>query len=193
MREEFRLTLTLVVICILSAVALSLAYEKTNLIIQENKDKQLKDALKDVLPSAESFEEIKLSSDGIKMVFKGLDKGKVIGLVLLTEKAGFQSFIKTLIGIDLSTKEITNVKILEHLETPGLGSRIEENIFLTQFQKQPLTGQKIDAITGATISSKAVIDSVKESTNEILRLIEENRLQGIKFIEKEKWEMYNNS
>ncbi len=136
------------------------------------------------MPLAESFEEIDFSSDGIKMVFKGLDEGKVVGLILLTEKAGFQSFIKALIGIDLSTKEITNVKILEHLETPGLGARIDENIFLTQFQSQPLTEQKIDAITGATISSKAVIDSVKESTNEILRLIEEDKLQGVEFIEE---------
>lgn len=185
MKEEFRLTLTLVVICILSAFALSVAYEKTNPITQENKDEQLKNALKDVLPSAESFEEIDFSSDGIKRIFKGLDEDKAVGLILLTEKAGFQSFIKALVGIDLSTKEITNVRILEHLETPGLGARIEENIFLSSFQNQPLTEQKIDAITGATISSKAVIDSVKESTNEILRLIEEGKIEGIEFVEKE--------
>ena len=71
-------------------------------------------ALSDVLP-ANSFEEIDITSDNILKVYKGFDKsGEVVGLVVLSERAGFQSYIKTLTGIDLETRRITRVKILEH-------------------------------------------------------------------------------
>ena len=53
---------------------------------------------------------------------------------------------------------------MEHLETPGLGARIEEEEFLDQFIGKP---EKIDAITGATISSTAVIDTVEELISSI--------------------------
>lgn len=177
MNETLQLILTLVIICILSALALSITYDKTNPIIQENKANSLKNALKDVL-NADHFEEINFQTDKVKKIFKGFDKNnEVIGLVLLSEKAGFQSFINILIGVELKTKKITKIKIIEHLETPGLGARIEEDTFLSQFQNQELEKQKVDAITGATISSKAVIESVKESTEEILNLIEEGEIR----------------
>lgn len=179
MKESIRMILTLVIICILSAITLSITYDKTNPIIQENKVRALKEALKEVL-NADHFEEIDFQTDKVKKIFKGLDNNnEVIGFVLLSEKAGFQSFIKTLIGVELKTRKITKIKIIEHLETPGLGARIEEDTFLSQFQNQELEKQNVDAITGATISSTAVIESVKDSLEEILDLIKEGKIEGV--------------
>ena len=174
MNETLKLAITLMVISVLSAAALAVVYEKTNPIIQANKIGKLNDALKEVLP-AESFEEQNPLGD--KRVFKAFDKeNNEIGIAVLSPAPGFQSIIKVLIGIDTKTKSITNIKILEHLETPGLGSRIEEPDFLCQFKQQELEKQDFDAITGATISSIAVIDSVKETANEILKLVEEGKI-----------------
>ena len=176
MNETIKLTITLMIISILSAMALALVYEKTNPIIQQNKIGELNKALKEVLP-ADHYEEFELDIVNVDRAFKAFDKdNNQTGLIVLSPAPGFQSIIKVLIGIDTKTKTITNIKILEHLETPGLGSRIEELSFLEQFKQQDLEEQNIDAITGATISSTAVIDSVKETTNEILRLLEEEKI-----------------
>lgn len=171
MNETTRMVLVLVVICILSAISLSITYEKTNPIIEERKQAELKAALNEVYPS-EDYEEIdvpeKLLEKNVKQFFKAKN-----GVILLIEQPGFQSNIKVLVGINTLKQEITRIKILEHLETPGLGSRITEPPFLAQFKNQKLDQQKVDAITGATISSKAVIDAVRESTKEILNIINE--------------------
>jgi len=67
---------------------------------------------------------------------------------------------------DENTDQILNVKILNHAETPGLGSRIEEEGFRSQFAgktvQDPIAiNQDIDIISGATISSRAVADAVR--------------------------------
>ena len=86
---------------------------------------------------------------------------------------GFGGTIKILIGVD-NSKKITGTKILEHLETPGLGERITEDEFLEQFVNKPITLQanEIDAITGATISSTAIIDTITGNVNRISEYIE---------------------
>jgi|TARA_B100001971_G_C18253624_1_gene580221 electron transport complex protein RnfG len=189
MSEAIRLTTTLVIICVLSAITLSVTYDKTNPIIETNKAEALNNALEDVLP-AESFEEIEVGMSSIERVYKGFNnEGNVIGLVLLSERAGFQDYITTLIGIDLGARRVTKVNILEHLETPGLGARIEEDEFLSRFEgylvADGVTKATVDAVTGATISSATVMSSVSESAEEILRLIKEGRVEGVRFEEKE--------
>ena len=176
----------LVVISIISGVALSLTFDATDPIIQQNKVDDLIKSLSDVL-AADSFEEVDISTGSILKVYKGFDKeGKLVGLVVLSEQAGFQSYIKILTGIDIKSRKITKVKVLEHLETPGLGARIDEDEFLSQFQDKWLkeevdgvtsaTVATVDAITGATISSSTVIGTVGESLEGVLRLIKEENL-----------------
>lgn len=103
-----------------------------------------------------------------------------IGYVLKVTKRGYSSDIKMLVGLDQQLN-IIGLKILEQTETPGLGSRIEESNFLKQFinknaEKMDLTKDEgdIDAITGATISSRAVVSGIKE---EILKFKKELGLQ----------------
>ena len=169
MNETAKMVLVLVVICILSAVSLSITYENTIDIIEERKAAELKAALNEVYPS-ESFKEIEvpeeLSKKNVKQMFQANE-----GLVILMEQPGFQSNILVLIGVDLVKKQLTNIKIVEHLETPGLGSRIEEEGFLSQFRNRKLEQQDFDAITGATISSAAVINAVKSASVGIMKSI----------------------
>jgi len=68
--------------------------------------------------------------------------------------------------------------IVSNTETPGLGSRIEEDFFTNRFEglsvsdvKLSKEGGKVDAITGATISSKAVTDAVQRGLEEKIEQI----------------------
>ena len=172
MKEEVKLVLTLVVISVLSAASLSFVYGLTRLQIEQNKLDELRDSLNEVMP-AEYFEERQISSDKISTLYDAFDSDKnKVGAVILTQRGGYQSDIKILVGIDTNKKEITAIKIIEQLETPGLGARIGEPDFTGQFSGQALENQEVDAITGATISSSAVIDAVKESAAEFLSLAE---------------------
>ena len=122
-------------------------------------------------------------------------KKVVVGYACIAEGEGYSSTIRTMVGIK-PTGEITGLKILSQQETPGLGARIEEVTsskslkdvfrrgakekekdqeekpwFQKQFvEKKPgdIYLEKMDAITGATISSQAVIDSVREKIKSVL-------------------------
>tara|TARA_Y100000310_G_scaffold345648_1_gene467716 strand:- start:6366 stop:6818 length:453 start_codon:yes stop_codon:yes gene_type:complete len=139
-----------------------------NPIIEENKNNRLMAALKEVVPLADNFEEARdiEKFEGIEFIFKGLKDNRIIGYAILSEASGYGGDIKILTGINIEV-EITGIKIMEHLETPGLGARIEEREFLDQFTMgvdavTEATKPNIDAITGATVSSTAVISTVRE-------------------------------
>ncbi|PIE88968.1 MAG: electron transporter RnfG [Acidobacteria bacterium] len=118
--------------------------------------------------------------EGAKRVFAGLnDQGELVGFAIEAHGNGFQDVIKILYGYDPAKQAIVGFHVLESKETPGLGDKIEKNEpFLANFKaldvslassgkelQNPIelvkSGKKtnpwqIDAITGATISSKAV-------------------------------------
>ncbi|MBN2440847.1 MAG: FMN-binding protein [Spirochaetales bacterium] len=97
-------------------------------------------------------------------VFKGAPRQGAID----TTGQGLWGTIQLLIMINEESKQITKLKVLHHTETPGLGGRIEEDVFLNQFQglnysdsvkivkeKKGEPGE-VDAISGATVTSKSV-------------------------------------
>src|SRR3989338_6970221 len=111
MKEEVKLVLTLVVISVLSAASLSFVYGLTRLQIEQNKLDELRDSLNEVMP-AEYFEERQISSDKISTLYDAFDSDKnKVGAVILTQRGGYQSDIKILVGIDTNKKEITAIKI----------------------------------------------------------------------------------
>ncbi len=91
------------------------------------------------------------------------------GLAVKASGQGYGGSIELLIGMDLPNHLIKGIYILDQKETPGLGNRISEPLWLAQFKDHPMDqpyklikqGQKevqgIDAVSGATISSKAVV------------------------------------
>jgi len=106
-------------------------------------------------------------------------KDKLVGWVLRASGSGFADKIEVLIGLNLSATKITGIAILEQQETPCLGSKIDTD-WNSQYDDQPtdkklvvtkgmspdqkeIKNGKIDAITGATISSDAVTDIVNDA------------------------------
>ena len=133
-------------------------------------------AFKEVMPQAVRFTAVKPDASKVILYYKAFDsQDKLIGFVFKASGKGYSSVIETLAGIFLDGK-ISAVKILSLNETPGLGMRVAEKGFTDQFaQQNSLDLSGVQAITGATISSRAVMDSVAKKAQEIKELINNNK------------------
>ena len=165
-----KLIVVLTVIMICSATVLTFLHRVTEPQIEAHAQRAKEEAIKQVLPGTAEFDEV---TKGELTLYRGLDEtGSVVGHALEKGKRGYQEDVVLMIGFDLEDQIIMGIEILDHAETPGLGARIEEEEFRGQFQNQPLTAsfqinQDVDAISGATISSEAVVEIVKEAAVEI--------------------------
>ncbi|MFH0827639.1 MAG: RnfABCDGE type electron transport complex subunit G [Candidatus Omnitrophota bacterium] len=177
-------------ICLIAAGLLATANVLTKPRIAAEAEKEISASLQEVLPEARNFEPIKFQNEII--YYKGFDKNNSLaGLAFIARGKGYSSVIETMAGMK-PDGTITAVKVLSQSETPGLGSRIceiEDNttIFdalkgkrpdasLKPWFQQQFSNKKnneidgINAITGATISSRAVINAVKTKALEIQKL-----------------------
>jgi len=175
MNQLFRFGSILTVICLVATLVLAVTYEITKPKIEQYEKQEEERALLAIMPQADSF--VKKSLDGIDY-FESLRGNELIGYCVRVLGSGYSGYIRIIAGVDLNGV-IQGVQILEHTETPGLGSRIsevrpgeKEPWFTAQFKgKQGKTvtlKRDIDAITGATISSRAVTDAVRNAVNDFL-------------------------
>src|SRR3989338_1928915 len=158
MRETFKYALILGLICFLSSSVLAVINSVTEPIIKAQKEEHL--------PQAAMF---KPHYDQDEVLFyRAYDANNQIGgFVLKSIQRGYSSDIEILISLDTALK-IVSIKILSQNETPSIGSRILELSFLEQFRNkgQESLGE-VNAISAATISSTAVINSVKSKIAEL--------------------------
>ncbi|MCX7785904.1 MAG: RnfABCDGE type electron transport complex subunit G [candidate division WOR-3 bacterium] len=160
------MVISLFLVCLISAVLLSRVYTITKGQIEKQTRENLLFRLSDVLPNAEIFQEVIKDT-----VWLGLDEqNQKIGIVFKVGPRGYGGPIPILVGLgsDLTIKKIYIGSASEGLkETPGLGAQIQSPQFKDQFcnksyQELKLVkdGGDIQAITGATISSRAVVDGI---------------------------------
>ncbi len=177
MKEMVRYGFILGLICIIAAGFLAgvNTLTKSRIISQAQAEEEA--GLKEVIPEGTHFEAVKSAEETI--YYKAHDKeGKLIGIAFKASAKGYSSTVETLVGM-LQDGTILAIKILNQNETPGLGSRVAGSEFTGQFKsKKDLSD--IQAITGATISSKAVIDSVKSKVEEIKQLMTNDKIQSTK-------------
>jgi len=173
-------TKMIVVLTVLTMVAggiLSSWDGHTRPMIEAYKLQELKKAIAEVLPAHESYEE--LNADGMTL-YIGKNSGETapVGIAFEAVGNGFQGKISIMVGISTDFSKINGIKILEQIETPGLGTKIvvdptnkkDPFWFSNQFKDlttvpaievvknvKPSKSTEIQAITGATISSKAVV------------------------------------
>jgi electron transport complex protein RnfG len=174
MKEMLRYGFILALICTLASASLTLVYSLTKSRIMAQQDAEEQTSLKEVMPLGVNFIAIKSGNDII--YYKAYNKnGKFIGAAFKAQAKGYSSDIQTMVGMRQDAT-ITAIKILAQNETPGLGSRVTEPSFAGQFSNKNIQGlNEVQAITGATISSKAVIDSVKKKAEEIRELIKNEK------------------
>lgn len=181
MRNIIKTTISLFLICLITGVCLayvnSLTKEPIAQRIREASELKKMEVLKD----AKSFEEIKLSeimpgkSSIITAAFKGISSGKTSGFVFNVSPKGYGGPIDITVGIT-ADGTVTGVKLGDNKETPGLGTKAAEAPFLNQYAgknigesftlvKKPPRDNQIQAISGATISSRAVNNAVQAAAD----------------------------
>jgi len=178
MRELFKLTIILTVICSAAATALAFAYALTKEpIAYQQRLKKLK-AIKAVQPDYDNepdrdFVDLALAKnkkgeDVITRFYLTKRGATFTGAVFLVSAAGYGGTIDIMLGVT-PNGTITGVRVLSHSETPGLGAKITEDAFCRQFIFKNLNnmnwalkkdGGEIDQITGATISPRATVKAL---------------------------------
>lgn len=172
MRNIVTLGVTLAIICAVAAGALAATNNVTTPLIAAQEEQKVQDALKEVLPGADNFEEktgLQLDKE-VKKIYQAKSGNEVLGVVALVSPSGYGGPIDIMVGIDKSG-EVSAIKILSHTETPGLGAKIDGSAFQEQFAGKSIEkelkvskdGGEIDAITAATISSRAVTKGVNQA------------------------------
>ena len=158
-----RLTVTLLLICAVVAGALAAVNAITKDAIAANQEKKTLDALAAVLPGVAGLEKQALSGD-TGIVSEVYASGDSYAVKVLP--SGFGGDIAMMVGIQ--NGQITGISVISHTETPGLGAvaaaaNAKGEAFRGQFVGQSDTlviGAQIDAMSGATITSNAVVAGV---------------------------------
>lgn len=183
-KNILKIGINLMIVSIIGGAILTVTnFVTTSKIEEVEKEIKLK-AMQSVLPAAIEFKEFKEK----KGFFEGLDlDDNLVGYVISCLAVGYGGEFWVIAGVDKEFK-VVEISILTHKETPGLGDKMEEESFRGQFRskgsenleivKMP-TKDKIQAITGATLSSKAVTEAVRKGLEELegirgTTLIEEN-------------------
>jgi electron transport complex protein RnfG len=166
------MVLSLTLISMVMSAALTFVYLQTKDPIEKAAKQKEVNAIKlvspdfdnDPLPGA-------LTVDGVT-IYPVKKQNKPEGLSIKTySDKGFSGHIELMVGFR-TDGTINNISILEHKETPGLGSKMTEPKFLTQFLgknpdnfslKVKKDGGSVDAITAATISSRAFCDAMQRA------------------------------
>lgn len=159
---------SLVIVCLVSAFALSRVYLVTRPVIEQQKADATRRALSEVLPAAASFDEREPGQ-----LWYGLDgEGNKVGIVFRAAPRGYAGPVEAMAGIALDGR-IAGIRIASPAEgmreTPGLGLKAREPWFTAQFAGRSADelrlkkdGGTLDAISAATITSRAVTNGLAE-------------------------------
>lgn len=166
-------------ISVIIAGILAVTNNFTAPVIAKNSEKATNDALSVVVPLASEFkivEKAEESTNENDIYIAYSNDGKEAGYAVSVSPLGFGGNIDIIVGFSLD-KTITGVEIVNSSETPGLGSKASDKEFKEQFldKKPPLNVVKnekpgentISAISGATITSKAVTSGINTAMTEL--------------------------
>jgi len=183
-----RLVATLGFAGLMSGLIIVAVYEATLPTITAYKARVLKEAVFTVLPGVSSMQRLtyrdgRMSAVGgdeeeEDVVFGGYDGGgNLVGYAIPNSGPGFQDTIRLLYGYLPQDRQVVGMEILESRETPGLGDKIyKDSAFVANFNALSIDPEivtvkkgsrtapnQVDAITGATISSKAVVQIINRA------------------------------
>lgn len=167
----------LITLVVLISVTLLVFTESfTSAELEARLQQQVMDQLGNIFPEIDDFD---YDYDEESEVYTLSAGGGTIGYAFLAIGAGYSGDIAILIGLE-DAETVKGIIILSQQETPGIGDRITGDDFLSQFTGLSINdvdfrqdGGQIDGLAMATISSKAVIDTVHETAMEKVKLIEQ--------------------
>ncbi len=163
------------IIALIAAVALALTNMVTKGPIQERAAAALQEAFNAVMP-AESYEQLSIPAgySDVTALYAAKNGDEVIGYCVTASKNGYNAAVAVNLGVGTDGL-VTGCSIgdTNFAETPGFGARAKEASFQDQFVGlDAVNGGSFDALTGATVTSTAVLNA----TNEALRCVDEAAL-----------------
>jgi len=171
----FKITLNLAIACLVSGLIISGVHYVTADAAVQKAEEMKNDSMKALVQEAEKFDAV----EGKEGWFLAYKNGKPIAYVVPSESKGFEGHMQLLVAVT-SDGKVLNYDIISHKETPGLGDKANQEPFKSQFigktlknlqvVKDPSDKDSIQAMTGATISSKAVNTAVKSAVEEVVHL-----------------------
>jgi len=159
--------------------------------IASNRQKEIEEAVIKVIPGTKSS--LKIYEEKDFTVYQGQDdQGNVLGIAINTAAGGFQDKIFYIFGLNAQLTKINSLFVLDQKETPGLGAKITSAEAFLQFwegrdaeqplvlrkpavKKDALAPNEVNTITGATISSRAMLTSVNAALERIKKLKQEGK------------------
>ncbi len=172
------MTLSLLIITLIAGISLGFINDITKGPKAKAKLERKVNALKQVLPEFNNdvVNEVKsMKLENVKdstEIYNGFMDGKNTGTAIVgSSEKGFSGLIKIMVGFK-PDGSINNISVLEQKETPGLGTKIKDDKFLKQYRdKDPSTfnlkakkdGGEIDALTGATITTRAFSEAAQQA------------------------------
>ncbi len=196
MNNIIRLSMVLTIVTVVAAFVLAEIYSVTKPQIELQKLAKTREALHFVLPDAQHLSAVTRKvpvrdGDGVTLyekeeimfyeAFSDPDSQRLTGYAFKAEGSGYSSIIETMVGID-TAGVIQNIKIISQKETPGLGALAEDSDPFTgkkwstqQFIGKTINDLKVDkdggeivSITGATITSRTITNSIRDELKTLL-------------------------
>ena len=165
------MVIVLTIITVIAAACLGAMNNLTAEPIAASKKAKQEAAIKAVLPEFTAVDEVAIVNE--QKIFRAYNaNNELVGIAIETKELGFGGDITTMVGFD-ANGSIVDYSLLQHAETPGLGSKltdwfkVKSDIRGTGADKMPLRvskdGGEYDAITAATISSRAFLNSINKA------------------------------
>ncbi|QQS36195.1 MAG: FMN-binding protein [Ignavibacteriales bacterium] len=178
MKEVIRIVATLTVIGVIAGGSLSLVNNWAAPKIAVNQKAETERAIFLVHPDGKKYEAVQTKELEAYKVFD--EQNNFSGYSLVYSGNGFQGKIKLMIGLSSTLDKVTSIEVLEQSETPGLGTKILEPPYKDQYNGltpvpviklvkgvEPSAPNEVQSITGATISSRAVVTIVNEGISKL--------------------------
>lgn len=193
MRNILKPAIALFLICLVVTGALAFTYNITKDVIEERAAIDAENARKEVLYRADTFRKIENieefignspESKIIKEIYIGLEGEEELGYIFSIVCNGYGGEMNITAGISREGK-ITGVKVGDHTETPGLGSKATDSKFLSQFKDIVPNGplkiikgkkeksEEINAVSGASVTSAAITNAVQTALDISTKLTKE--------------------
>ncbi len=156
MKKSLYLSMFLAVVSIISALILSLTNSLTSETIKNANIAKQNRKLESMFNINTKFTEEKVPEDSkeIEKIFKAEENGKVTGYIYSLSSKGYGGKMRFMVAISKDGKYIA-FDSLEHNETPGFGTKMDEARYKSQFKEKPIT-EGVDGISGATVTSKGL-------------------------------------
>lgn len=159
-QSTFLPVVVLLTICMVAGALLGLVHSVTSPIAEANAQQKAQETYALLVPEADSFEPVPCEVEGCTAALEARDaSGAVIAHVIVAQSKGYGGQVPIAVAFG-SDGTVSSITTMSNEETPGLGTKVADESYIGQYvgmAAAPASQGDVDLISGATISSKAVL------------------------------------